>query len=1023
MYPKSILAGLASVAIIGVVSLNYFGVTFGLSKFFASDPSEMSCGELGGNYCSQEGFCPDGASDLGVTTDCNPCCQEAQAPSETPPEATPEPTSEENPEATPEPTPDDEVLGSIDPCADGDCDGDGFNNPVVGGNDCDDGNANVFPGSGCPGDAEPASTAAPASTATPQPASTATTAPEVDPCADGDCDGDGYNNPVVGGNDCDDGNAALYPGNGCSVQPESTATPVSQVPTPAPSTPPGVDPCADGDCDGDGYNNPVVGGNDCDDGNAALYPGSGCPSGATPTPMIAASTSPTATASPSVDPCADGDCDGDGYLNPVVGGNDCNDGDASLYPGAGCPGTTPINTATPLATSSTPTPIASATPTIDPCADGDCDGDGYNNPVIPGGNDCDDSNPTIYPGQGCAGIATPTPTPTGTPTPTPTQNSLAVDSPCLDADCDNDNNVRPSRTDAADGADCNDLDRAITFQGFDCDGDGVFNLQKPGITVATADCNDFDATKRTECRATSSVPLILSFRSDVARVSQGQSAQVTWDVRDATSCTGEGFVATSATSGTASVGPLQSTTSVTLTCSNANGNTLKTIEILVDAPASHLECVNNTCSAVAGNGANACNSAGASCQGGASGASYTDLVNWFRGQGVQISGQFGAPCLDTVKTWIGRMGSKGNLNKIDNNVGGGADAQMASNGVMGLKDGNCSAYLVAHELIHALIFADGGLRSGAENIFNQSGKRSITKGSDASRNSSEMAAYGAGWFVGGWRSNLVEHAREMSLIAQFNFIAGLPGINESPIAQAKNLFRGLASVFSSIFDAGEVQNSVLAVDGTPPPEFGTDGVHISGPAISLLSHQNGETVTSSPVTISGEVSSDILTSAPIQKIRIEINRIFATDVTPSSSACAGGISNCAVWSVALQLKEGANEIRAIATDTDGIESVPLAIIINIPGGAGSAVSGATDTSIVTTPLLAISSTQGTSQGSVGRVATVATGPGTAALVALLSAGIASLLYVGYTGTNRFRRREAQGIAKDNIAHHETDFRS
>jgi hypothetical protein len=339
---------------------------------------------------------------------------------------------------------------------------------------------------------------------------------------------------------------------------------------------------------------------------------------------------------------------------------------------------------------------------------------------------------------------------------------------------------------------------------------------------------------------------------------------------------------------------------------------------------------------------------------------------------------------------------------------------------MGLRD-DCSDFVISHELTHAIFYADRGLQSGATSVYNQSGGRAITKGSAASRNADEMAAYGVGWFAAGWRDNLIANAREMGLVPQYNFIAGLPGVNESPIAQIGTALKTLATIVASVFETDVPKNSVLAADA-PPEEFGADAFHVSGPSISILSHQNGQTVTSSPVTISGEVSSDILTKASIQKIRVEINRIFATDVTPGSGTCAGGVTNCSPWSVNLQLKEGANEIRVLATDTDGVDGSSVAIIINIPGGSGSAVSGATDIAIVTTPLLAISSTTGTSQGAVGRVGTVATGPGTATLVALLVAGFASLFYVGYTGTNRFRRREAQEIAKDN-ERRDIDFRT
>src|SRR5712691_9438464 len=40
----------------------------------------QSCGELGGDYCSQSGGCPEGYDSLGATYDCNPCCRQQPPP-------------------------------------------------------------------------------------------------------------------------------------------------------------------------------------------------------------------------------------------------------------------------------------------------------------------------------------------------------------------------------------------------------------------------------------------------------------------------------------------------------------------------------------------------------------------------------------------------------------------------------------------------------------------------------------------------------------------------------------------------------------------------------------------------------------------------------------------------------------------------------------------------------------------------------------------------------------------------------
>ncbi|HEX9726703.1 MAG TPA: PKD domain-containing protein, partial [Vicinamibacteria bacterium] len=40
----------------------------------------QSCGELGGDYCSQSGSCPAGYDSLGPSNDCSPCCVQEQQP-------------------------------------------------------------------------------------------------------------------------------------------------------------------------------------------------------------------------------------------------------------------------------------------------------------------------------------------------------------------------------------------------------------------------------------------------------------------------------------------------------------------------------------------------------------------------------------------------------------------------------------------------------------------------------------------------------------------------------------------------------------------------------------------------------------------------------------------------------------------------------------------------------------------------------------------------------------------------------
>jgi hypothetical protein len=56
-------------------------VTAGVILGVSLEPaSAQSCGELGGNYCSQSGACPSGSTNLGQSfypptqLECNPCC-------------------------------------------------------------------------------------------------------------------------------------------------------------------------------------------------------------------------------------------------------------------------------------------------------------------------------------------------------------------------------------------------------------------------------------------------------------------------------------------------------------------------------------------------------------------------------------------------------------------------------------------------------------------------------------------------------------------------------------------------------------------------------------------------------------------------------------------------------------------------------------------------------------------------------------------------------------------------------------
>ena len=118
------------------------------------------------------------------------------------------------------------------------------------------------------------------------------------------------------------------------------------------------------DADGDSFDSEEAGGEDCDDTDASVYPGA------------------EDDWYDGIDSNCDGeddyDQDGDGYTHPDGGGLDCDDEDADINPGA------------------EDTPYDGEDTDCDRLSDYDADGDGHDHPDY-GGDDCDDTDASISP--------------------------------------------------------------------------------------------------------------------------------------------------------------------------------------------------------------------------------------------------------------------------------------------------------------------------------------------------------------------------------------------------------------------------------------------------------------------------------------------------------------------------------------------------------------------------------------------------------------------------------------------------
>jgi hypothetical protein len=140
--------------------------------------------------------------------------------------------------------------------------------------------------------------------------------------------------------------------------------------------PPKPLPCDD--LDGDGHENVGCGGDDCNDLDPTVHPGAAelCGDG-----IDQDCSGDDLACDCSVQP----DADGDGHARPECDGDDCNDADAAVHPGA------------PEVCGDGVDQDCSGDDLACPCENPDQDGDGYT-AVRCGGDDCDDTDPTVHPG-------------------------------------------------------------------------------------------------------------------------------------------------------------------------------------------------------------------------------------------------------------------------------------------------------------------------------------------------------------------------------------------------------------------------------------------------------------------------------------------------------------------------------------------------------------------------------------------------------------------------------------------------
>lgn len=240
-----------------------------------------------------------------------------------------------------------------------------------------------------------------------------------------DFDGDGYCSVVTGGDDCNDSDPDIHPGADeiCGDLIDQNCDRVDlkceDCDNEVDDDGDGRIDCGDSDCeddpactecvdeDEDGFCAVSDGGDDCDDDDADVHPGATeipgdgidqdcdgrdeevereeiCDDGIdNDHDSLIDCRDPDCVGTPECTSCTDSD--GDGHCSVATGGDDCNDANASVHPGA-----TEI-------CDSIDNDCDGSVDEGGVCGCSDCDGDGYDS-VSSGGSDCNDANASVHPG-------------------------------------------------------------------------------------------------------------------------------------------------------------------------------------------------------------------------------------------------------------------------------------------------------------------------------------------------------------------------------------------------------------------------------------------------------------------------------------------------------------------------------------------------------------------------------------------------------------------------------------------------